>query len=246
MSPEGPLVDYALDGCGQFTARKGLELSCESDMPECTSRPMTTDAATLNAVLGDPDVLAAIAAAPVSFGEDVPDGGFGVQIDGASISIYDECDRSDCEPIPEGIRTLRATLIGLAAQQSSYGTCAPESGCYDPIESGDCGVPIGPYQYHIESGICAPPTEPGACAGDNRFDTAEACTAACWTDPCQGGQPVENIFAPEECIAIAGDRCFPSEVQACACACARSGGSMDQGCGSTKTAVPIASCGATD
>ncbi len=100
---------------------------CSNDVPGCsaTARPNIAD---LQAALADPDVVAALAMAPVLYGRDTrPSDGtvFQIQVGSRLVEIGVDCaGASGCRPVPPGVARLRTLLESISAAQLRIGMCA--------------------------------------------------------------------------------------------------------------------------
>lgn len=117
----------SLDACAVFLHRRPTKppmASCTQDIVECTGLVSPRE---LTAAMADPDVQAAIAAAPILYGGDSrPSDGqvFTMQLGDATVEVGSPCENfPDCRPIPGGVQQL-ATLLGtMTKQQLSREPC---------------------------------------------------------------------------------------------------------------------------
>jgi hypothetical protein len=99
-------------------------LVCSQDLGTCTS---TVSAREINVALEQPDVRAAIAAAPILFGRDPRafDGAvLRIAIGTAVVEIGDPCNgAAGCKEIPQTVAALGIRLRALTSQQLARGSC---------------------------------------------------------------------------------------------------------------------------
>ncbi len=99
-------------------------LMCAQDLGTCTS---TVSAREINVALQQPDVRAAVAAAPILFGRDmrVTDGAvFRVTVGAAVVEIGAPCNgAAGCREIPQTVAALGIRLRALASQELARGSC---------------------------------------------------------------------------------------------------------------------------
>jgi hypothetical protein len=124
----------ALDGCNSFTHQRTsgeTELACEQPLGDCTE---TIGAEDIRLAVINVDVQAAIAAAPVLYGEDltVVDGTlFRMQIQNATVDVGYPCATPECKAIPAGVGLLAKLLETLTKQELARAPCSekfPPSG----------------------------------------------------------------------------------------------------------------------
>lgn len=72
----------------------------------------------------------------------------------------------------------------VSSEPADGGLVNPDAGarCYLPSDSGDCEAAFLAFYFDAESGQCLEFTWGGCGGNDNRFDTLEACYAACGRD----------------------------------------------------------------
>ena len=120
---------YSVVGCASVAkTREDFGSGGGSTTCEVAIDPLDCDAiGAVQAALAHPDVAAARAAAPVLYGVDFrPVDGqvYRIDIAGDVIELGSECsDREGCDPIPEGLATLRETLMALAAVVDAAPEC---------------------------------------------------------------------------------------------------------------------------
>ena len=99
-------------------------LMCSQDLGTCTS---TVSAREINVALEQPDVRAALAAAPILFGRDTRpvDGSvFRITVGGAVIEIGEPCNGiAGCKEIPQTVAALGIRLRALTNQELARGSC---------------------------------------------------------------------------------------------------------------------------
>ena len=99
-------------------------LMCSQDLGPCTS---TVSAREINVALEQPDVRAALAAAPVLFGRDTRafDGAvFRITVGAAVVEIGAPCNgAADCKEIPQTVAALGIRLRALTNQELARGSC---------------------------------------------------------------------------------------------------------------------------
>jgi hypothetical protein len=99
-------------------------LTCSQDLGTCTS---TVSAREINVALEQPDVRAALAAAPILFGRDTRpvDGAvFRLTVGAAVIEIGAPCNgAADCKEIPQTVAALGIRLRALTGQELARGSC---------------------------------------------------------------------------------------------------------------------------
>lgn len=119
--------------CRAFTHRRvaegcdPIDRMCTNDVPACdTSGADAIVLADIEAALEHPDVVAALAAAPVLYGTDPRafDGTvFYVTVGSARIEVG-PCAVASCSDVPAGVRALQMLLEGLTGQELVRGECA--------------------------------------------------------------------------------------------------------------------------
>ncbi|XXX78328.1 hypothetical protein WMF30_06115 [Sorangium sp. So ce134] len=99
-------------------------LTCSQELGGCEEAVSAGDVAD---ALDHPDVVAALAAAPVLYGRDTRpvDGAvFRIQVGDAVVDVGDECGEApDCVPVPDGVAALVDALRTLTKEQLARGTC---------------------------------------------------------------------------------------------------------------------------
>jgi len=99
-------------------------LMCSQDLGTCTS---TVSAREINVALEQPDVLAALAAAPILFGRDTRpvDGAvFRITVGAAVVEIGEACNgAAGCREIPQTVAALGIRLRALTNQELARGSC---------------------------------------------------------------------------------------------------------------------------
>ena len=99
-------------------------LMCSQELGTCTS---TVSAREINVALEQPDVQAALAAAPILFGRDTRlfDGAvFRMTVGAAVVEIGAACNgAAGCKEIPQTVEALGIRLRALTAQELGRGTC---------------------------------------------------------------------------------------------------------------------------
>jgi hypothetical protein len=99
-------------------------LTCSQELGGCEEAVSAGDVAD---ALDHPDVVAALAAAPVLYGidaQDVDGSLFRIQVDGAVVDVGYECgERPACVPIPAGVAALVDLLRTLTQEQLARQTC---------------------------------------------------------------------------------------------------------------------------
>ncbi|WP_437317374.1 hypothetical protein [Sorangium sp. So ce385] len=120
----------ALSPCRDFSferrAIRGdtLLMTCSQELEACEEGVSAGDVAN---ALGHPDVVAALAAAPVLYGRDARpvDGSlFRIQVDDAVVDVGYECGEAPgCVPIPDGVAALVDVLRTLTQEQLARHTC---------------------------------------------------------------------------------------------------------------------------
>lgn len=150
----------------------------------------------------------------------------------------------ECVSMPAGVRAFIELRDTLLMQQLSLGTCAPDLGCYEPLEPFAPCEPLASFSYDVTAGACV---DIANCAeGGNRFESLLACDQACSNDPCARGEPITdeacNGVISRPLAAPLSPRCFANATRACICACAQTGNSLDS-CIIQQGAQPEAVCG---
>ncbi|HVJ20706.1 MAG TPA: BPTI/Kunitz domain-containing protein [Polyangiaceae bacterium] len=80
---------------------------------------------------------------------------------------------------------------------------APSGICSLPAESGNCNAYIPSFFHNPDTGVCEPFVYGGCGGNDNRFDSVEACQAAC-----SGGTPdLDSCQSPQECVLVSPHCC---------------------------------------
>jgi hypothetical protein len=99
-------------------------LMCAQDLGACTS---TVSAREINVALAQPDVRAALAAAPILFGRDTRpvDGAvFQITVGAAVVEIGEACNgAAGCQEIPQTVAALGIRLRALTSQELARGSC---------------------------------------------------------------------------------------------------------------------------
>jgi hypothetical protein len=99
-------------------------LLCSQDLGTCTS---TVSAREINVALEQPDVRAALAAAPILFGRDTRpvDGAvFRITVGAAVVEIGEACNgAAGCREIPQTVAALGIRLRALTNQELTRGSC---------------------------------------------------------------------------------------------------------------------------
>ena len=99
-------------------------LMCTQDLGTCTS---TVSAREINVALEQPDVRAALAAAPILFGRDTRpvDGAvFRIAVGAAVVEIGAPCEgAAGCREIPQTVAALGIRLRALTSQELARGLC---------------------------------------------------------------------------------------------------------------------------
>jgi hypothetical protein len=139
---DGGLVAYTetstLTPCATFLQSRdegtGPSILCMQEITSCAGGVGPRSVAE---ALADPDVRAAVAAAPVLYGGDprpVDGSVLRIEIDGDVIEVGPECGTaSNCTPIPSGIAELARLLGSLTDQELARGQCGGGSGeCFSP------------------------------------------------------------------------------------------------------------------
>jgi hypothetical protein len=245
---------------------------CQSALPATCNDPVYIDGADIQAALSHPDMMRLIEEQESSsldqliFGWNGGDANlspYGLNTsfvspqrgsEGFTARIYPhDCSDvvngvsapGDCVPIPEGVRAYAELEQTLLMQQRSLGTCAPDLDCYQPVTSGPCESNVIGATYDAASGRCV--ARPYcALAEGNDFESPLACEQSCDNDPCALGTTITD----EACSGVItrplaaplSPRCFANETQACICACAQTGGSLDS-CIIQQGVLPEAVCG---
>lgn len=121
-----------LASCRAYTHRRVAEgcsppdLACTNEIAACDTAADAIVLRDVELALADPDVVAALAAAPVLYGTDPRafDGSvFFVVVSGRRIEVG-TCADATCAEIPPGVRALQALLGRLDAQEILRGECA--------------------------------------------------------------------------------------------------------------------------
>ena len=96
--------------------------ACKQELGDCTNALGALD---VNAAVAHPDVQRAIAAAPVTYGEDTrPVDGQVMAIQfAARIEVGNPCSSATCKPIPPGVDALAKLLRNLTNQELARGAC---------------------------------------------------------------------------------------------------------------------------
>jgi len=108
---------------------------CSNELPPCGAGD-TPNVGDLEAALADPDVVRALASAPVLYGRDsrpVDGQVFQIVVGGRRIEIGDDCRPGDpsCPSVPPGVARLRDFLERLTRERLRFGSCAttfPDAG----------------------------------------------------------------------------------------------------------------------
>jgi hypothetical protein len=102
----------------------GMAMSCVNAVP-CEGRSGAVGINTVLAALADPDVVAALGAAPILYGHLIPDAGtFQITFRGRTISIGFACAGAPgCTDPPAGVARLRTLLEQLTSQQVAAAPC---------------------------------------------------------------------------------------------------------------------------
>jgi len=99
-------------------------LVCSQDLGTCTS---TVSAREINVALEQPDVRAALAAAPILFGRDTRpvDGAvFRITVGTSVVEIGEACNgAAGCREIPQTVAALGIRLRALTSQELARGSC---------------------------------------------------------------------------------------------------------------------------
>jgi hypothetical protein len=98
-------------------------MSCEQQFTNCTS---TIGPGEVTRAIANSDVQAAIAAAPILYGDDPrPADGqvLGIQIGSASIEVGGACKAPGCKPAPAGVSALADLLMAMTKQELSRSPC---------------------------------------------------------------------------------------------------------------------------
>jgi hypothetical protein len=153
--------NHSVGGCASFNSGATLDVRCESELPAC-GEGIGVDARDLRQAMKHPDVLAALAAAPIRYGRDTTqvDGAMlAIEIGGDEITIGYECNGEEgCIDLPEGVYALLRTLNAIATQQTSSGDCGADpcngEGTYDPDFGGDCLAMGGDQCFNSVTEAC--------------------------------------------------------------------------------------------
>jgi hypothetical protein len=124
------VVSSTLSPCDRFSHQRDPSgtslpaLMCSQDLDTCTS---TVSAREINVALEQPDVRAALAAAPILFGRDSrPVDGvvFRITVGAAMVEIGDPCNgAANCREIPQTVAALGIRLRALTSQEIARGSC---------------------------------------------------------------------------------------------------------------------------
>jgi hypothetical protein len=124
------VVSSTLSPCDRFSHQRDPAgtslpaLTCSHDLDTCTS---TVSAREINVALEQPDVRAALAAAPILFGRDSrPVDGvvFRITVGAAMVEIGDPCNgAANCREIPQTVAALGIRLRALTSQELGRGSC---------------------------------------------------------------------------------------------------------------------------
>jgi hypothetical protein len=119
------------------------------------------------------------------------------------------------------LAVLTTALVGASCGGGSLGSgidsgWAPAAACALPFEVGTCRalIPV----YASVNGACVPQTYGGCDGNDNRFDTLEACLAACEGRPVPNGCPGGRV-AHEICLACGSAGGCAQTATVCALPC---------------------------
>ena len=90
---------------------------------------------------------------------------------------------------------------GGAGASGSGGAAGMPARCSLPSETGNCDAYFPAYFHNPVTGVCEPFVYGGCGGNDNRFETREACQAACRggtpdMDACVKKQPIARLRAP--------------------------------------------------
>jgi hypothetical protein len=119
-----------LSGCATFTQRRMGEgcgpgdTTCTNEIPQCPGGAISVD--DVRSALAHPDVVAALAAAPILYGRDTrPADGqvFYFEGGGRRVEVGLDCTMPGCTPIPAGVRALETLLEALMTQQLARPGC---------------------------------------------------------------------------------------------------------------------------
>jgi hypothetical protein len=84
---------------------------------------------------------------------------------------------------------------------------APADLCSLPAQSGMCNAFFPSFFHDAETGVCEPFIYGGCGGNENRFDSVEACQAAC-----SGGLPdMDACTSPSECVLATAQCCAPCD-----------------------------------
>ncbi|MET0412693.1 MAG: hypothetical protein ABW217_15425, partial [Polyangiaceae bacterium] len=262
---------YALDDNCRFS-REGVPVDlCESQLPTTCNDPVRIDGADISAALLHPDLLDLIqrarntrapalvfgwnggdeSATPYALAVDFYGPQRGSEKFYAGVYSHDCYEvvngvsaASDCLPIPEGVRAYAELEQTLLLQQLSLGTCAPDLSCYSTPSASVCNADIASgARYDIESRSCVVGPQ---CDFGGEFESLLACDQACSNDPCAFGEPITDRacsgVSARLLSAPLSPRCFSNQTQACICACAQTGNSLES-CTIQQGVQPEAVCG---
>ena len=84
---------------------------------------------------------------------------------------------------------------------------SPPDLCSLPPESGNCNAYFPSFFHNAATGVCEPFVYGGCGGNENRFDSVEACQAAC-----SGGAPnLDGCMSPLECVLVTPHCCAPCD-----------------------------------
>jgi hypothetical protein len=194
---------YSVTDCTTFTHETALGGAC-STTPRCIAdrnlAQRDRSIGQLQNALGNPDVLAALAA-QATFGAGSPAGDiFVIRVGGDEITLLGECQDAgpSCIDAPEGVYLLREMLEAIAMEQACEAMPAPA--CALPFDPGTGTDTITVFAFHAQAGTCVPQLYTGSGGNANRFDDLESCRDACPNTASEGGCPPNRTFVSEFCL----------------------------------------------
>lgn len=122
----------SLAACRNFTFGRLAEACdppdrvCNNELAACDASGTSVVARDVAAALAHPDVVAALAAAPVLYGTDprAYDGAvFYVAVDGRRVEVGPDCTDPSCLGVPAGVHALQTLLEAVTVQQKLLPGC---------------------------------------------------------------------------------------------------------------------------
>ncbi len=130
---EGGLAGCRLSGhttsCNDVSvtvSRGGETAICTALLPACPPDGGTHRFSTFEVeqALAHRDMVAAFAAAPVRYGQAVPDGmTFTITVGSRTVTVDEDCTGGSCRPVPAGVAAVRTLLSSVLREQATNGAC---------------------------------------------------------------------------------------------------------------------------